>query len=221
MPCTRYLLFHLAHLALAAALASTAGVAFAGRPLNVDDANVNDPGAGQVEAWYARQPGHTPVWTLAPAWSPAQGIELGAAVARDTRADLTTRSIQAKFRFTPAKENGCNTGGVIGVAHTPGEGSTHYLNGLLSCNWAGTGALHTNLGYTRARGGPSLATWGMAWEQELGPVTAHVEVFGQRHDKPTMAFGARREVAPSVQLDGSIGRQNREWLYTLGLKFQF
>ena len=45
------------------------GGAFAGRPLAVDDANVNDVHAGHVETYFQRQPGSSNTWTIAPAWS--------------------------------------------------------------------------------------------------------------------------------------------------------
>ena len=39
----------------------------AGRPLTVDDANVNAVGAGQVEVWYVRKADGAGVWNVAPA----------------------------------------------------------------------------------------------------------------------------------------------------------
>lgn len=200
---------------------SAAGLALAGRPLTVDDANVNDPGAGHVEAWYARAPGRAHTRTIAPAYAPIKGLELGAALARDSSAQSTTTAVQAKWRITATQDTGCNVGAVLGVAHTSGtSGNTPYLNGLLTCNSA-WGSTHLNLGGNRAPGGPTLATWGLAHEREFGAVTAHAEVFGQRLSKPTFQVGARMEVAKGWQLDGTLGRTQRETLLSVGLKRGF
>ena len=45
--------------ATACALALLCTPAWAGRPLSVDDANVDDKGTGHVEAWFARGAGST------------------------------------------------------------------------------------------------------------------------------------------------------------------
>ena len=195
--------------------------ALAGRPLTVDDADVNDTGQGHVEAWYARQPGRAHTWTVAPAYAPINGLELGAALSRDRTADATTGAVQAKWRITPAQESGCNVGAVLGVAHTRGAGgNSPYLNGLATCN-SSWGASHFNLGAVRAPGGPTLATWGIAHEREFGPVTAHVEAFGQRQSKPTFQVGARIDAAKGLQIDGTLGRTSHETLFSVGLKHSF
>ena len=41
----------------------------AGRPLTVDDANVNEVGEGQVEGWWTRSPNGARSWTVAPAYA--------------------------------------------------------------------------------------------------------------------------------------------------------
>lgn len=195
--------------------------AYAGRPLTVDDAGVNDTGEGHVEAWYARQPGRAHTWTVAPAYAPIDGLEVGTALSRDRTADATTGAVQAKWRITPSMESGCNAGAVLGVARTRGAGgNTPYLNGLFTCNstW---GASHFNLGAVRAPRGPTLGTWGIAHERDFGPVTAHVEAVGQRRSKPTFQVGARIEVAKGLQIDGTVGRSNHETLVSVGLKHSF
>jgi hypothetical protein len=198
-----------------------AAPAYAGRPLTVDDADVNDAGAGHVEAWYARQPGRAHTWTVSPAYAPIEGLELGGAVSRDTTAHATTGAVQAKWRITPTMESGCNVGAVLGVARTRGAGgNTPYLNGLATCN-SSWGATHFNLGGVREPGSPTLGTWGIAQEHEFGSITAHVEAFGQRLSKPTFQVGARIEVAKSLQIDGTVGRTSGETLFSLGLKRSF
>ncbi|NPC55226.1 hypothetical protein [Caenimonas soli] len=198
-----------------------AAPAHAGRPLTVDDASVNEAGAGHVEAWYARLPGRAHTWTVAPAYAPIDGLELGAAISRDRTANATSGAVQAKWRITPSQESGCNVGAVLGVAHTRGAGgNTPYVNGLATCN-SGWGASHFNLGAVHAPGESTLGTWGIAHEREFGRVTAHVEAFGQRHSKPTFQVGARMEVAKGLQIDGTVGRSDRENLVSVGLKQSF
>ena len=193
----------------------------AGRPLTVDDANVNDTGHGHVETWYARQPGRVNTWTVAPAYAPVDGLELGASFSRDRSTPQTSEAVQLKWRITPTRQSGCNAGAVLGVAHTRGaSGHTPYVNGLFSCNspW---GATHFNLGANRGTGGPTLGTWGIAHEREFGAITAHAELFGQRLAKPTFQLGARTDIGRGIQLDGTVGRSSRDTLVSVGLKVSF
>lgn len=194
--------------------------ALAGRPLTVDDASVNDTGHGHVEAWYARAPGRLHTWTVAPAFAPLEGLELSAAFSRDRTTPQSTQALQAKWRITPVQDAGCNLGAVLGASHTRGTGRTPYLNGLITCN-SGWGASHFNLGANRAPGAGTLGSWGVAHEYGFGAVTAHAEAFGQRRAKPTFQVGARTEIAKALQLDGTVGRSNRETLVSLGLKYGF
>jgi hypothetical protein len=193
----------------------------AGRPLTVDDANVNDVGEGHVEGWWTRGPSGSRSWTVAPAYSPIQNVELGAGMARDPKTRLETQNIQVKFRLTPSQDNGCNVGAVVGAARTTGEASKAYVNALFTCNHAKLGSLHTNLGALDVSNSQRIGTWGLAWERAYGDVTAHVEVYGQQHDKPTWATGLRTNILPKFQLDGSIGRQAGHNLLTIGTKWMF
>ncbi len=206
---------------IVAASLMACGFANAGRPLTVDDANTDDAGSGHVEAWYARQPGKANTWTVAPAYSPIDGLELGASVTRDRTAASTSQSLQAKWRITPSQESGCNSAAVLGASQTRGQsGTTPYFNGLLTCNSA-LGSTHFNLGAQRAPGGPGVGTWGLAHEREWGPVTVHAEAFGQRLAKPTFQIGARKDLSPNLQLDATLGRSNHQNLFSVGLKQSF
>jgi hypothetical protein len=205
----------------AAAALLWAGPSWAGRPLSVDDANVNEVGAGHVEMWYARQSGNTNVWTVAPAYGIAQGIEIGLAVARDATNDSSTNTVQVKFRLTPSRKDGCNVGASVGASQANnGVENTPFVNGLPSCN-SDYGSLHINLGSNSPPVGPSLGTWGIAFERELGSFTAHAEAFGQERGSPTVQLGLRTELFKNVQLDGTAGRVNGESVLSVGLKFQF
>jgi uncharacterized protein YwbE len=193
----------------------------AGRPLTVDDASVNDVGEGHVEGWWTRATDGSRSWTIAPAYAPTQNIELGAGLAREQKTGLETLNVQAKFRITPSQDDGCNVGAVLGAARTTGETSKGYVNALLTCNHAKLGSLHTNLGALDFSSSQRIGTWGLAWERAYGDVTAHIEVYGQQHDKPTWATGLRTNILPKLQLDGSVGRQGRQNMLTLGTKWMF
>lgn len=199
----------------------TTNICLAGRPLAVDDANVNEAGAGHVETWYARQVGGANVWTVAPAYGAMEGVEIAASWARDATNTVNTTALQAKFRLTPSRKNGCNIGAVIGASQ-PNNGSdnTPYINGLLSCNME-AGSLHLNLGATHPPDGPTLNTWGLAFERAFGAMTAHVEYFGHDQSSPTFQLGLRTELLKNVQIDGTVGHSSDDALFSLGLKFQF
>ena len=196
------------------------GLAEAGRPISVDNADIDAKGTGHVEAWYARQPGRLNTWTVAPAYSPFETLELGGAVMRDTTTPLTVQSLQARWRITPTQESGCNFLATLGASRTPGAGNTPYFNGVATCN-SSLGATHINIGANRPPGGPTLETWGIAQAHTFGAVTAHVEMFGQRLSKPTFQVGASGDIAKNVQLDGTVGRSNRQTVFSLGMKYSF
>jgi len=193
----------------------------AGRPLTVDDANVNDVGEGQVEGWLTRSPNGSRSWTIAPAYAPIKNIELGAGFSREQKTGLESVNVQAKLRITESQEKGCNVGAVIGTARTDGESSKEYLNALFTCNHPTLGSLHTNLGALGFSKSQRIGTWGLAWERSYGELTAHVEVYGQQQDTPTWATGLRRNILPKLQLDVSVGRQAGQNLLTLGTKWMF
>jgi hypothetical protein len=197
------------------------GATHAGRPMVVDDADVDNAGTGHIEAWYARQPGHAHTWTVSPAYSPVEGLEIDAAITRDRTAASTSQWLQAKWRISPSRVGGCNQAAVLGVLQVRSQpGNTPYVNGLLSCNSA-WGATHFNLGGQGPAGGPGVATWGLAHERDFGRATLHVEAFGQRRAKPTFQVGARTLVLPRLQLDASLGRSKHETLLSVGLRQSF
>lgn len=210
---------HRSGLILAAAALSSI-TALAGRPLAVDDANVDDAGHGHVEAWAARAPGSA-AYHLAPAYSPIDGLELAALLARDTRAATTLSGLQAKWRITPSRENGCNAGATLGWLHESGAPHTASLTGLFTCHLAQRGSVHLNLGVSKAGGTPSSLAWGVAYERQFKGVTPNIEWFGGQGSKPTVQAGLRGNIARNLQLDGSVGRRDGAMLYTLGTKLQF
>ena len=194
---------------------------FAGRPLTVDDASVNDAGDGHVEAWWTRSPNGVRSWTVAPAYAPVENIELGAGIAREQFTGIQTQNIQAKFRITPTQENGCNFGAVLGSARVEGDSFKPYVNGLFSCNSSTLGSFHTNVGTLDVSSSQRVHTWGLAWERAYGEVTVHIEKFGMKNEKSTIATGLRFDVMEDLQLDTSVGRANKQNIVTVGLKWMF
>lgn len=194
---------------------------FAGRPLTVDDASVNDAGDGHVEAWWTRSPNGVRSWTVAPAYAPVENIELGAGIAREQFTGIQTQNIQAKFRITPTQENGCNFGAVLGSARVEGDSFKPYVNGLFSCNSSTLGSFHTNVGALDVSSSQRVRTWGLAWERAYGEVTVHIEKFGMKNEKSTIATGLRFNVMEDLQLDTSVGRANKQNIVTIGLKWMF
>jgi hypothetical protein len=202
-------------------LASTESVA--GRPLTVDDADVNGKGFGHVEIFYERGVGGTPSWTISPAYGIFDGVEIAVAFNRDNAADANTTSIQAKIRLSESKKDGCNFATSFGLAqpNTSGVGSSQFINGLMSCNRDTNGSVHLNLGLVRPPEGSNVGTWGIAYEREFGTVTGHIEFFGQENVQPTIQLGLRSMVTKTIQLDGTVGSTNGESTYSVGLKFLF
>ena len=201
----------------------SASACLAGRPLAVDDANVNDPGAGHVEMFYQRLPGSTNAWTVSPAVGVADGIELAASFNRDNTADVNTTAIQGKIRLTASQKNGCNFATSFGLSqpNVGGVGLSKFINGLATCNAGERGSFHLNLGVVNPPAGANTGTWGLAFEREFGAVTAHAEFFGQENVSPTAQLGLRTLVTKSLQLDATVGSMQGETLYSVGLKFLF
>lgn len=202
-------------------LAST--YSFAGRPLTVDDADVNEKGAGHVETFYQRGSGGTHSWTISPAYGIFDGVEIAAAFNRDNTADVNTTSIQAKIRLTDSKKDGCNFATSFGLSQTniPDEGSSQFISGLMSCNMHEKVSVHLNLGLVRPPVGTRVGNWGIAYEREFGAMTGHVEFFGQENAQPTAQLGLRSMITKAIQLDGTVGSTNGEPVYSVGLKFVF
>jgi hypothetical protein len=211
-----------ATLALVAASLLSMGNAWAGRPLTIDDAGVNDKGAGHVEAWVAREPGKVNTMNLAPAYSFFENVEFGALLSRDTTDSVNVTGLQAKWRITPSQEKGCNFAAILGTVHVSQNGGNgNFLTGVASCNGTAAGNVHLNLGMVKAQNDSAKARWGVALEREMGGLTPHIELFGVENDKPTLQIGARKQLNKALQLDGTIGRTDGNTVYSLGVKFQF
>lgn len=194
----------------------------AGRPLAVDDANVNDKGAGHVEIWVARDSDKINTWNVAPAFAPVEGVEIGVSYAKARKSGTAEQAIQAKWRITPSQENGCNVASTLGTVHEKGVGNSPYLVGILTCNSA-AGAIHVNLTRHNPKDDKSYNSWGVAFERQMGSITPHIEAFGDQGQKASVQMGAKTEIAQGLQLDATIGRdrQNRANVFSVGVKQSF
>lgn len=194
----------------------------AGRPLAVDDANVNDKGAGHVEIWVARDSDKINTWNVAPAFAPVEGVEVGVGYAKARKSGTAEQAIQAKWRITPSQENGCNVASTLGTVHEKNVGNSPFLVGILTCNSA-AGAIHVNVTRHNPKDDKSFNSWGVAFERQMGSLTPHIEVFGDQGQKAALQMGAKTEIAPGLQLDGTIGRdrQNHANVFSIGLKQAF
>ncbi len=207
-------------LALSLGLLNT--TAQAGRPLAVDDANVNDKGAGHVEIWVARDSDKINTWNVAPAFAPVEGVEIGVSYAKARKTGTAEQAIQAKWRITPSQENGCNVASTLGTVHEKGVGNSPYLVGILTCNSA-IGSVHVNLTRHNPKEDKSFNSWGVAFERAMGSITPHIEAFADQGQKATLQLGAKTEIREGLQLDGTVARdrQNRANVFSVGIKQSF
>jgi hypothetical protein len=193
----------------------------AGRPLSVDDANVNDAGVAHIETFWSRAADGSRTLTVAPTYSPLPGLDL---VAQDVRAfsgGPHSQTLLAKMQVTAPRDKGCHFAWVLGATQwQKGEGQTSFVGANASCD-LGAGSLHSSWVSARDARGQDVPTWGIAWEQAFDAWTGHVESVAQRASKPLLGVGLRRDVLPGLQLDGTWGRQGGKAVFSLGTKLTF
>lgn len=211
--------------AVLAALCMALPSAHAGRPLTVDDAGVDEVGQGHIEAWWEGQRGQRGTFYAAPAFTPIEGLELGALLARDMGERHTLQGLQAKWLWSPAQTDGCNAASTAGLTHRRQPGG-HSGGSMVALNLIGTcaapwGVANANLGTQRERGQSWRGTWGVSLEHSWGAITPHVEAFGVQRSAPVFQAGARWEWAPGRQLDATVGRQQGRTLLSVGFAVGF
>ncbi len=193
--------------------------AFAGRPLAVDDANVNEVGAGHVEAWFEKN-GTEKSLTVAPAYSPIKGLEVALAYNRNLPYTSSVRAISAKYQITQAKEGGCHSAASLSAARASGDNAL-VLNLIATCQ-LGMVDLHLNGGVGRnLKTKDNLKILGLAIEKDLGFASVHAEVQAVEDSKPLFQVGMRKEIVKNWQLDGTVGRQGGQNVFSIGMKYQF
>ena len=206
--------------ATACALALLCTPAWAGRPLSVDDANVDDKGTGHVEAWFARGAGNTNGFNVVPAYSPWEVVEFSAPLSRDRTSAITSIGALVRVRVSEPQNSGCNFLVALGEQHMNPGGNRPYAYSAATCR-KNEFALHANLGAVKPSGASSFGTWGIGAERDHGDLVGHVEAFGREHAKPTFQVGARKDVGKGFQIDGTVGRTDGDTIFSLGVKFSF
>ena len=218
---------------LAALLA--APVAWAGRPLSVEDAAVVERHGCQVEAWIDRTHDATKGW-LVPACNFGLDTEWQAGFAR-THAEGESRYseayVQAKTLLRAATESEpWGAGLVLGVVKRPMNETRRdwdhpYLLGVFTQGLCGTTVLfHANLGWTRdAEARRDLTLWGIAVEGQVAHrVVLLAEAFGENSASPFLRAGARWTVTRGLDLDLSWvvrpGGTREERFVSLGVTWQ-
>ena len=195
--------------------------AHAGRPLTVDDANVNDTGVAHVETFWSRAADGSRSFTIAPTYSPLPGLDLIAQDVRTFSGGPHSQTLQAKMQITSPKENSCHFAWVVGATQwQKGDGQKSFVSANSSCDM-GMGALHASVVSSRDAAGRDTPSLGVAWEQSFGAWTGHIESVAQRAAKPMVGIGARTDVMPGFQLDGTLGRVGGKAMFSLGTKFTF
>jgi len=193
----------------------------AGRPLTVDDANVNDTGVAHVETFWSRAADGSRTFTVAPTYSPLPGLDLIAVDTRTLSGGAHSQTLQAKMQVTSPKDKSCHFAWVVGITQwQKGEGQKSFVSANTSCDM-GVGALHASVVSSRDAVGRDTPSMGVAWEQSFGAWTGHIESVAQRATKPMVGIGARTEVKPGFQVDGTWGRLGGKALFSLGTKFTF
>ena len=193
----------------------------AGRPMSVDDANVNEKGVAHVESFWSRAADGSRTFTVAPAYSPLPGLDLVAIDTRTLSGGSHSQTLQAKMQVTAARDQGCYFAWVLGATvWKKGDGQNSFVGANATCNMAG-GALHSSLVSTRDAEGRDAPTFGLAWEQNFGEWTGHIESVAQRAAKPLVGVGLRKDVLPGLQLDGTWGKQGGKSVFSLGTKYTF
>jgi hypothetical protein len=195
--------------------------AHAGRPLTVDDANVNDKGVAHVESFWSRAADGSRTFSFAPTYSPWSGIDLIAIDTRTLSAGPHSQTLQAKWQVTAARDEGCYFAWVFGATvWQKGNGQKSFVGANGSCNIAG-GAFHSSLVNTRDSEGRDTPSLGIAWEHSFGEWSGHIESVAQRSGKPLVGLGLRRDILPGLQLDGTWGKQGGKAVFSLGTKYTF
>lgn len=208
-------------LALCITLLVLAPYVQAARPMSVEDGGVDDTGTGHVDMWFARSSGKVYSRNITFAYSPVDAIELNLSHARNyvtSRDD--TQSALVKWNALKAEDETWRITLTTAINESHSGTRSKALN-VIASSYQKPANLHANLGTSHANNGLNSTTWGLAVEHAFSKLVAHAEFFGQERIKPTLQFGARYNPTPWLQIDGTIGKTNRDRLYSLGSKISF
>jgi hypothetical protein len=228
-------------LTVAAACASLAAPAHAGRPLQTEDAGVLESGACEVEGFSARA---TAAGATAREHSLQFGCGVGArtqlaiAIARGTDASASSRAVEVNGKTAVWQGVAASDGEApaltlayaLAWVRQSGDASRHAatdLNLAYSRALGGELMLHANLGHARDELARSRSTpWGLAIEHAgFGAWAPMAELFGDDRDAAWWSLGLRVTAMPEkLFVDASYGRQfasGRPTLWSVGFKLAF
>ena len=224
---------------LAAALLAllAAAPAWAGRPLQTEDAGVLGRGACELESFIARERARDqPTVRVA-------SVQIGCGAGGDTQLALAAARARADgeqvdeltlvgktgLREPAAEQAGVALAYAASATRLPGGSFRHELTQLRAVLTVPRGdwLLHANLGAERTEGEPrNTAIWALAVEHS-GPGAFDLmgEVFGDDRNDPWLNAGLRWNAQPQrLMVDASYGVQldaGRARLLTVGFKFAF
>lgn len=181
-----------------------------GQQLVVDDAEVTEYRAFQLEAWLGTEES----WIL-PAFSPARGLELAAGTV--IMEDETFAVTEAKYQLRAPANNRAGFGLVTGALIAPFGEFYIYVPVTLPL-FEERVVLHGNAGYTLERyeidhgdhthsHEDHFFTWGARTDVALaGPITLLGELFGANDETPDFQVGLRLEILPGLlEMDFTYG----------------
>ncbi len=215
---------------LAIALAATAAVAHAGRPLDTDDATIVDEGWCQLESWVFGSRATSRYW-LVPACNPFGNLQLQVGYAREQPDDAPGHNdyvLQAKTLLKPLEPNAWGFGlSASAVRAGGGDDRTWGYTALFIASRSLADdrvRLHGNAGalYTQ-RTRSTSGLWGLAGEFDITDrVTVVGEVVGVTGEGRLAQVGGRVWLVPErVSLDGTVGRSDisgpTHTVFTLGI----
>ena len=210
-------------------------VAYAARPMMVDDARIVDPKSCQIESYAKINRDSTEYWAL-PGCNFTGNFELtsGGAITRSNGETRTTDFVlQGKTLFKVLEPNGWSMGLVFGNVHHPNiQASRNLIGDLYSYIPASMSlfddhvVMHANLGWTRHKDiDRHRMTWGVGAEVHLfaGHTWAVAEIFSQNQSRPSYQVGVRHWIVMNhVQVDATYGNRlvnsTQDHWFTFGLR---
>lgn len=202
-----------------ALLLTVLSAAHAGRPLIVDNANVNEKGYKHVETWFEKTADDQAL-VISPSYALRSGLEVNATLRTSFNSTPNLLGFGAKYQLTKPVDVGCYSAIALGTAFGSGSNAIGF-NLIGTCKLGGPD-LHINLGAARNTSTKdNTRALGIALEKEYAFGTGHVEAVAEQGNKPLFQVGARTQYTPKLQLDGSIGFQGGKSRFSLGSKYQF
>lgn len=216
--------------AFAVALASAASMAWAERPMAVDDAGTLERGGAKLEFGWSRDDG-VRGFDGAAGFGPIDNVEVevGFGRGKDHDADphARVRAVGAALKWVPLQSE---TGLSAGLKYeyererARGEGRTHTnaLAALATWSFQQGPRLHLNLGRAWVRQDDDVNFWGVGAEFPLSErLDFVIETFGEEHSGPDRQAGLRYEIAAGVKVSAAAGRGNGRNIANVGVAWEF